>query len=325
MFSSFAQSIKLLIIPFAEVVALRWFLHSVLGLRLGFVGFTDYDFILPMPLSFLIWFWTMNRVKPFRLGFSIPILILNLTLVLAFIGLNLLFDLRKFTPGFWSMGLWWILFVAIFASALSIGIGFRQFLSHPSKFSLVPALMICFSIVATQNWGGAVWPIISRAIESSWDLILPFKLLRSSSNLILVHPSLTLRIGLGCSGIDGLLFYMATFSLLWPLGSPFCLAKGRWLLVFAVGFFLQYVLNLLRIALLFVIGIFLIRYLGVKQGTSLLMNLFHLHLGYALYVTVMIPYLSWGLDIFRKRKNDASDQSVTGRAIFLRPDPQPLT
>ncbi|NBX83701.1 exosortase/archaeosortase family protein, partial [bacterium] len=302
------QSAMLLVIPVTEALFLRWLLHSALGLRIGFVGFTDSDFIFPMPLSFLFCFWTMNQARQFRFKLNTAMLLFNLALLSSFVGLNTVFYLRGSNPsGFWMMGLWWLLFVGIVASALLIWIGFWQFLTHPSRRSVVPALLVGFSIVVTQNWGGMLWPLISRMLEGSLEPLLPFKLLRSSSHLILVHPALTLRIGLGCSGLDGLLFYMATFLLVWPLGGTYFLTKWRWAKVFVIGLVLQYILNLLRISLLFGLGIGLVRLFGVQQGTSILMNFFHVHLGYVLYASVLIPYFIWGLGIFRKQEEPRQD------------------
>lgn len=302
-------------IPALGVIFFRWFLHSCLGLRLGFLGITDYDFIFPMPLSFMAWFWAIDRSRPLKIKFRPKIGFVHLGFAVLFLALNLFLYWRIAPFESWIMSIWWLVFVLMFSSGFLIWIGFDPFLYPPNVRAMFPALVACFGIVIVQNYGELFWPLFSRVLERGLELILPFKVVRSSAHVILAHPELTLRIGVGCSGLDGFLFFASTFLLVMPFaGGPHREEGWSWLKIFIFGIFFQCFLNFLRIGLLFLAGLVLVRGLGATRGMPILMNIFHVHLGYLLYVMGLVSFFAC---VFHRTQRSLSEKSTKSRKQLL--------
>ena len=82
-------SLLLLVLPVAEFLGLRLFLHDVLQLRIGWRFTTDFDFLVPVPVSYCLLNLLLADGKPLVARFQKPAFLLNAVSFSGFVVLNL--------------------------------------------------------------------------------------------------------------------------------------------------------------------------------------------------------------------------------------------
>jgi len=287
------KAFKLLSFPLLELVFLRLFLKHVLSLRLGFPGFTDYELFLPAPLGFFAFFLALEKGgSPLSFLFSRKKLLLHVCFLILFLGLSAFLKISFSTTGVVA---WWGLLGLVILSAFLLFIDTKALLKNQAFWSLLPSLLMVFSLVIFLKWGGAlfentifIWAKFLKAVFSFLG-IDTVKVYAFSKLVQINHPQWAVHIGRGCSGFDGILFFVGAFGIFCPLFYHHFKAS-TWGLFLGLGVFLFSFLNFLRIVFLFSLGLFFMQFFPKEDAIKLTLTLFHAHLGYFLYALGAFSY-----------------------------------
>lgn len=286
------KACALMLLPIAELIVLRWYLHSFLNLRIGFNGTTDYDYFLPGPLAFFLLIYSLEKGQTSQnLGLQVQprYLFANVSCFVLFLLLNHFYQpLQIAAPNIFSV-FWLGLLVGTVCTALVCFSPLSYFSRNPNRIALVPAVLIAFLLPLYMTSFSSIWKFFSAFTYGGVEWIVQATMenaaqtsLDAENYLILSHPTLALRIGQGCIGLEGLLlFSLVTLTLF--LVERWMFTARQWVLIYASGLIYMYGVNLFRIVLLFLSGIALREHLGLKLGTQLFLTVAHAHVGWILY------------------------------------------
>lgn len=296
------KTLILLAAPITELVGLRYLLHSVLGLRFGFPGFTDYELILPAPLGFFAFMLALEKAKKLDLKFQPTAFGLNLLAVSAFIWVSANQEMSF---------LWVALLVALIATAFGIWVRPKDIYKNPNVWAICPSLIMVFSLVFYMKYGESIWRTTIYYVEGLIKLILGIMgndLIEVSayrSRMRIHHPVITVYLGQGCGGFDGLLFFLAGFSIFAPLNWGL-FKLGAWVKNCFLGLLFFLILNAIRIVSLFSLGVIAGQWWGREAALKVIMGVFHTHLGYLLYALGMFIFCHTLVAVVEKRKASRS-------------------
>lgn len=310
--------------PVAQLILLRWYLHHGLELRFGFANTTDFDFLLPVPVAFFFLFYALDSVKPLTLRLNRWGLLTNLVSLGLFIAFNQNYEAIALISPELVNQIWFGLLALVTFSAACLWLRPSDYLQNPNRLAFIPCLFIGSSLYLYQNAWRWLWLGFGEATSFAIQKI--FQYFPSNSIVAtftpeeavrLDHAALSVRIGRGCGGGDAVFFFVLVFALM-ILMNPKRAKKIHWMASFAVGLAWMFALNLLRIILLFFVGIALRKHLGVEVGTDLFKLIFHTHVGWLLYVAGIYLYLRiWDgvtklLTVEKSWDLTPMDQSPTG-------------
>lgn len=305
------KSIVWMSFPILELVLLRWFQHAFLKLKLGFPGFTDYELLLPAPLTGIAFTLALEQAAPLKFTWSWRRAGLHGFCLVAFLWITIFYPSLEPKLGPQLLTVWWSGLFLVVLSAFGLFVSLGSVLKNPNRWAIIPCGLMVFSLVLNLKFGGGLWTYLLSPLEEMvkhflmWaglDQILVMALKKKF--LWVQHPQLAILIGQGCSGLDGILFYISAFVLFSCLNWSRFSAQG-WMLSFAYGVLFFVLLNVLRIIFLFVAGIFCVRYLGLERGLSWVSGIFHVHAGYliygfglAIYFQSLMAIMTWDKKMF---------------------------
>jgi len=276
---SFFKSLIMMAIPLIELVCLRLYFHHGLGLRFGFPGFTDFELLLPAPLGFFAFVLALEKAKRLNLKFQPIALLINSVAILGFVAVSLEQGLSL---------LWLALLLTTILSAFCVWIRPKDIYQNPNVWALGPSLLMVFSLVLYMKYGEALWISAVSYLEGLVKSVLAImgndliEVSAFKNRMRIHHPVVTVYLGQGCGGFDGLLFFLAAFSIFaplnWELFKPWTWFKNC---VLGLLFFLF--LNAIRIVSLFSVGVIAGQWWGRDFALKVIMGVFHAHLGYLLY------------------------------------------
>lgn len=304
---------------FGEIVALRLFLKYGFDFRLGFTNTTDFDFIVPLPIAFLLLMMTLEIGTRCILRLNRIAVLVNVATLVGFILVTWFFDsLARLSP-IWLSLAWHFLLLSIAASALCLFVSPRFFLRNPNRAMALPCLLLGLSTYLHGNYFSWAWryagPFTSDVLRHLLGLAGDPSTrtdFTSHMALRLDHPLLSIRIGAGCGGVDGFFFFLLVFLVFFCLHKP-RLSRCQWSFAFVGGLVLIFCLNLVRIFLLFFGGIWLKETFGTTVGVAVFKGLFHVHAGWLLYSLGMANYVFlWSLWLKRRQAFAPRDPSSPG-------------
>jgi hypothetical protein len=204
-----------LLIPVIQFVALRYYLHSICNLSIGWKWITDFDLILPVPITFLLYSSVLSKAQIPKLAFNKKIFLFNASTFLIFIFAASLMkskDLLFLSPSFVLLG---ILFFAIVFSGLCLFISPKFYIKNSRLQVVIACLVMAFSVSISQNYYDAYWAVFCEALSKQVAIV--FHLLGFSEvttryaplKLFFVSaPGFSVYIGKGCGGLDAFLFML---------------------------------------------------------------------------------------------------------------------
>jgi hypothetical protein len=307
------KSLILMALPIIELVGLRLYFHHFLGLRFGFPGFTDFELILPAPLGFFAFVLALEKAKKLDLKFQPLALVLNLLVVAGFVGVTLGQGLTM---------LWAMLLLATIVSAFCVWIRPKDIYKNPNVWALGPSLIMVFSLVLYMKYGEALWISMVSYLEGLIKGILAImgndliEVSAFKNRMRIHHPVITVYLGQGCGGFDGLLFFLAVFCIFaplnWELFKPL-----TWLKNCVLGLLFFLILNAIRIVSLFSLGVISGQWWGRDFALKVILGIFHAHLGYLLYAFGIGIFFNTLVVVSERRK---AKQKTTSEIGF---SPQP--
>ncbi|NBV50603.1 hypothetical protein EBR78_05215 [bacterium] len=298
--------------PIFELVLLRWFQHAFLKLKLGFPGFTDYELLLPAPLAWIAFTLALEQAIPIKFTWSWRRTFLHGFFLGAFLLVNIFYPSLEPKLGLHTLTVWWSVLLLVVLSAFGLFVSLGEVFKNPNRWAIIPCAIMAFSLVLNLKFGAELWTHLLSPLEEMvkhflmWaglDQILVMALKKKF--LWVQHPQLSILIGQGCSGLDGILFYISAFVIFSCLNWSRFSVQG-WMLSFAYGILFFVLLNVLRIVFLFVAGIFCVRYVGAQRGLSWISGIFHVHAGYLFYGLGLAAYFQSLMTVMTWDKKEAS-------------------
>lgn len=283
---------QLLFLPCIEFICLRVFLHHGLGLSVGFVGMTDYDLVFPFILSFFVFVYCLEETAPLTLSFNPRGFITHLVFLTLFILLSLAFSSLSKAGGNYFFVLWVLIGISVFGSALFTWITPAEFQAHPKRSLLPWAVLAGSSKIIARNLLGFLWlptaevtgrSVCSLATVWSSRVDCQFHQLSGTDFYQMIsHPLLTISIGLGCSGLEGIFYFLFVAVLIFmSRWDDFGTTKASLFLL--SGIMGMFWLNIFRILFILIGGVAIIRVLGPDKADSIISGLFHGSIGWLLY------------------------------------------
>ncbi len=293
--NSVQTAFKLATLPVLVFLFFRFYFHSILKVAIGYPFLTDYDFVFPTLIAFFFLVHLLESEDPLRLAFhrwgaAIAALSFGVFLVL---GPALL----PWRP------VWFALAFCTIASSLFVWIRPSDFYRHTKSYLIWFAVLAAASKVVARFALDFLWePAAQLTARMSCGVLAPF-----SSNLVckyhdeqatgfyqmLMHPTFSVSIGLGCGGMEGVSFFVFVgLLILMASGENFGFKNSaKFLLYGAIGIFCM---NVLRILIFFLVGIG-VQYVKRAWGVdaSGLLILFHNSIGWILYSAFLIAYVRY--------------------------------
>lgn len=298
--SALRKGLAILLLPLVELVSLRLFLHYVWGLRFGFANTTDYDYLLPAPLALLLLVQVLESGNVLKLRLQRATLAANLLLVAAFLWVNSRYETLSALSASSTVVVWFALLIGIVLTSLCVWLSPLDYIKNPHRIAVLPTMLIASSLYFYMNGFRWFWNTLGNSTAHAMHFIfntIPFSnvtaVFTPEDAVRIDHPALSVRIGIGCGGGDAFFYFTLAFLVVALIYFPAVRLRG-WFLSYVGGVSFMYLLNLVRIIVLFYCGIGLRQNLGISLGTDLFRLLFHVHLGWLLYSVGIFFYLrSW--------------------------------
>lgn len=278
-------------IPVIEIYCLHRMVHSVLGPNNTVIGIYARDIYLPVLLGAILAMAKMHRARPFTFHLQPNTIAVNLA-TLVFLSLALLHhDPLAQRIGSESLVTLLILGAILMAvSGLTVFTPFPDLLDRVRSFGarlwyLVGALGLLFTYPYVL---AAVWPYLVQL--TAYSVLGALKLLGVgvtrfdiAQNIGIHHPLLRASIGMGCSGLEGIFFFLFAYLLV----RLFAGKQSSWRRtagVVSAGVLFMFVLNVFRIVLFFGVAVLINRTSTQPYGRAFFVWAFHQNIGWILYL-----------------------------------------
>ncbi len=304
------RPLGVLAFPLFQFLFLRFFCRDFLGLRIGYPGMTDYDFVLPCLIAFAVFFYVLDREKKVVFSFQFRATLLNGALFLVFL-MGCFFYLHLISllgeGYFW---IWTALAIATIFSGLFLMVSPRYFWTHPNRWMVLPAVFIGLSKILGRHVFDVWWKPAAEWTAKAAFAILSFFSAAFELRLnqvfggelwqVISHPGHQVAIGLGCSGLEGIFFFLTTGVLLLMVFGKQFRSSDR-VLFLALGSIGMFWLNIVRIVLIDAAGIFLTRWTTPETAAQIVAVFVHNGAGWLLYAGFLIAYVkAWGYLLVRR-------------------------
>lgn len=290
-------SILVLLVAFLEYVILRLLTKIVFQLSIGWEYLTDYSLLFPVPIAFLLLLEFLQRGRPLILSLKRRSLLVHCLFLCLFFGVSAFFQQIETVSSLLSRVLWWSSVGGVLGSVFFVFVSPSFYFKNPNRFVILPCLFIALSIVLYENSGPFLWRFIQIPLIPSVCALLhfvsPTSLSCSSIDfgkyLFISHPALKVLVGQGCGGGDGFFLFLFA-SMIFFVFYKKNFSSLFWLFFLLVGLNFMFFLNVLRICLLFFVGIWIKQVYPTRLGFILFTKLFHTHIGWLLYLFGMSVY-----------------------------------
>lgn len=309
-------------IPVVEVYCLHRMVHAVLGPNNTVIGIYSRDIYLPVLLGAILAMAKMHARRPFEFRLQPNTIAVNLT-TLVFLSLALLHhDWLALTIGSEAVVTLLILGAMLMAvSGLTVFTPFPDLLDRVRSFGsrlwyLVGALGLLFTYPYVL---AAVWPWLVKV--TGFSVLMALRALGLgvtrfdvAQNIGIHHPLLRASIGMGCSGLEGIFFFLFAYLLV----RLFAGRRASWFRTVAVvsgGICFMFVLNVFRIVLFFGVAVLINQHSTLPYGRAFFVWAFHQNIGWILYFFGIAAFLN----VFGRYFTDALAGAETAEAASQSP------
>lgn len=283
--------LKILSLPLVEFILLRCLLFYIVDLHPGFVSMTEFDLVLPSLFAGIGLFWVLIRKEPLYLSFRIRGFLINVFWIACFLAVSIGMKAGLVSSqgtGYWT---WFFLGVVSIFSSLWVRMPISYVVRHPDRYLVFPALLVCLSKILGHTFFQSLWEPVGRITGKisyySLSLFIPdltfyLRQVGEASYSQVIHPNYTMAIGKGCSGLEGVFFFLTTWSFVWLLEAK-KFSSWFWVATFGVGVFYLYAINLLRLFIFYLVSLISVQTWGAETGILVSLVSFHDSLGWCLY------------------------------------------
>lgn len=287
-----------LLLPLVEFLILRFLFHSVFRIKIGWRLCTDQDLFIPVIVSFFLLFYVLQRERPLVLKLRRSGVLAHGLLLYLFVLMTVCCRFDQLPS--WVYVLWSVVAILSFASSLIVLVAPSFFLNNPNRWAVVPCGLISLLIVLYNNsetylawtwnivgqWtGSATYALLSAIFGNAIDFSV-----KGMSNLAISHASFYLAIGRRCGGLDSFLLFSILFLIILSCHRRFLRFFG-WSSIFLAGLAVAFFANVLRIAILFTLGVVISKLGYSLLARQIVFGAFHAQLGWVLYACCFTLYL----------------------------------
>lgn len=278
----------------SELLGLRLLLRTVFGLRIGFTGTTDFDYIFAVPGAIFLLVFCLQYARPTLVCLNKLGLGFNLISVFCFVLLNGYLSQHDTTA--FPTTVWGLLLASTVVSSIFCFVPFRCFATNPNRIAVVPSTLLAFTIPIYMHLPYSYWVFFGNLTagitKNVFDVFFPSYVLVSFTkhhHLSLRHSMHNVLIGQGCGGGEAIFLFGLVFCAF--LGIHLRRISYTKVVLFAFGGMgLMLLTNVLRIVLLFWAGVFLRTFFGHALGSFFFRVVAHAHLGWVLYACALGAY-----------------------------------
>jgi exosortase/archaeosortase family protein len=278
-----------------ETFVLRFLFHSVLGSNLLSLGIHATDFYVPFFLGLGCLLVAVGRTAPLRLApqkiwATVNVILLTITWLVLQLSSNSKLPV-PLQEGFLGMAL--LLACGAMATSLVLWL-------PPSLIRLAVAksprmfigMLLGTILLYSYPWLLArVWtPLSEWTAYCTWRLLQlsgsDVMKVQSDGNITILHRRFYASINMGCSGLDGIFFFLYSY-ILWTVIDRAKPSSVVVVVSIVTGCLMMFLLNVVRITAFFALAVALQKNLGVTRSTDLIMWLFHANVGWILYLAAV--------------------------------------
>lgn len=311
------KAMAILGIPVGEFLFLRVLLHSGLGIRIGYWGMTDYDWLFPSAIAFFILMFAFQRTTPLELKLSRPMLFANTALLVTFILFSASFADALTDGNLLARVIWFAWAALTLGSSLFLFVSPKYFYCHADRVLLIPFFLLAGSKVIGRHFFSFLWQPIADltglvayrvAHLFSSDVAQNIHVTGAGERFTpLNHPLFTVAIGIGCGGLEGIFFLLFALVLLYFVDRR-KFTPTQWSLIAGIGVLYMYGLNIARIVVFYGISITAIKAAGAEAGVRAAIALFHSSIGWVMYSIGLVVFYG-----FMDKVAAISDQPLLAR------------
>jgi exosortase/archaeosortase family protein len=303
-----------------ELFLLRYGAHQALGAGVLGLGIHGTDIYLPLFVGLGAGFLLLQRRAPIPIGIQTLPLALNLTLLTLTLLTLGSFDFLSALLGVDGaillvlLGAASSLFSAVFV-AVPFWAVLQRVREHKGRvfYALLAAqLLLVYSHVLGWAWK----PLALATGKTSYHLLNAVGIWVQKplvhNSLRLWNPSFAAYINMGCSGLEGIFFFLAGFVLFNVYDSrPRKVLEALWLVT--TGCLFMFVLNVLRITVFFAGAVQMEKHMASERGREIFEWAFHANAGWVLYLAGMAWFFSrW---VIRPDEGASSSSAFSGTAV----------
>ncbi len=286
----FARDILLLVgIPSVEIFILRAAFRAQLGPGNVSLGSEAVDLVVPGVLGTCLFIWLLTENQSFQYALRVPNLILNLVflcLLLSLLSINHS-SIGKIGYVSYAFMLCTLSFSILF-SCWSVYIPFQPFSSlMRNSPQLFLAFLFCLWLLTGYvHLVYYLWqPIVAITGPAVCFILSGIGMgvkCTIGKHFGINHPQFSALISEPCSGMEGIFFFLFTFSILlmFEKGTP---RPFRMLKYYLLGVLMMFLLNIFRISLFFAAATLAVKYWGRALAHKYFIGAFHNHVGWILY------------------------------------------
>lgn len=306
---SFVQRAMIVLgIPAVEALLIRAFAHSRLGPNVFHFEFSQSDIWASRVLITLIFLWKINSERELPIRFQRRVAILNAISFFSCLGL------LWFVSAHWEGTFSPIAVVLVVMTGAFTGFTATLIFFSPAevlaRMRSQPNMMLAAGVVlCTQAFQAKIIHIFwSHLARMTGTLVAGLLRLLGMDvtdvgkyDILLKGKHFSAIVGPGCSGLEGIFFFISLFSILLVFESR-TYPWTRNAFVYVVGCFYMFALNIVRISLFFAIASWIaVRYQDDAKATRVLLLVFHSHIGWVIYLVAIFMFFL-GLELMEKKR-----------------------
>jgi exosortase/archaeosortase family protein len=293
----------LLLGPVAQTILLVDRFQRLFGVRLLPADANAYDYICPAIFATFLLLLVWMKTEKVALRLQKKILGANLVLFGLLMGVTEIFS---GSPVFFVA--WLVAALAVIGSAFFLFVEPTYYFRHSERRMIFPALLLgCSTFISNTavyflskplTWvtGRIVYGVVRLFSPVSYKVV---EMPSAPEATRIVGSQLTMLVVWGCSGLQGISFFLLAFTFIYLL-KPRLFRRKEWGAFFLLGVTYVFCLNAVRISFLFLMSEFVFNRPSV---------LFHDSIGWVIYSVGIYFYFRW---IYRERNLPARDPELEG-------------
>ena len=276
-------------LPLAELFICREFFHTQFGPGNIVLGAETFDVLIPGTMGISLFLWLLSEKDPVPWVVRKSFLIVHLFFLVLL--LSLLSVPRELTGTFGYALYGGIIFglgCLVLLSCFGISFPGKYFheitLRNPQLFFTF--LLTLWTLVGYHKIVKSLWRPVSRltgnAVCHSLSTLGMQVHCTLRDHVDIVHPLFSASIAWPCSGLEGVFFFLFTFSILLMFEQR-KIGFFRTCLHYLLGIGMMLILNVIRISIFFVAATRAVQYWGRAKAQDYFIGAFHNHIGWIIY------------------------------------------
>jgi exosortase/archaeosortase family protein len=297
--NAFSSAFKIYALLVVELATLRYFFHSLLKVKIGWVFTTDFGLFIPLTVAFFIYWIVLYLENPVRLQLQRRSGLIHLLCLVALIFFTGCFQESGSLSAPIDRSIWFVLIAAVIISFLILFVPATFFTKNKNRWLVIPCALIGMSVPLYEHNYEVLWPLLGKWTGQSVCGLLPNMGIEKAACKINQHAQLVLTaipyraiLAPGCVGLEGQLFHVLT-CLIVALISLDGFRPLRMIFFFFAGAVGIFWINVLRVLILMKLGHWSMIHQGPDSIHTWIRFAFHSHAGWIFYVVYLGFLYGW--------------------------------